>query len=44
MNLYVAVGNPEPPTDRVMFSFDLEKMNPLKYTYLYNGDRQARQS
>jgi hypothetical protein len=30
MNLYAAVGNPEPPTDCVMFSFDLDKSNSLE--------------
>jgi ribosomal protein S18 acetylase RimI-like enzyme len=30
MNLYAAVGSPEPPTDCVMFSFDLDKSNSLE--------------
>jgi ribosomal protein S18 acetylase RimI-like enzyme len=30
MNLYASMGNPEPPTDCVMFSFDLGRLNLLE--------------
>jgi ribosomal protein S18 acetylase RimI-like enzyme len=29
MSLYATLGSPEPPTDHVMFSFDLGRSNPL---------------
>jgi ribosomal protein S18 acetylase RimI-like enzyme len=29
MNLYAAVGNPDPPTNCVMFSFDLDRSNSV---------------
>jgi ribosomal protein S18 acetylase RimI-like enzyme len=30
MNLYASMGNPEPPTDCVIFSFDLDRSNSVE--------------